>query len=42
MTGTITLLGSTGSIGRQTVDIIRERSLKVCALTARSDVGRME
>ncbi len=37
----ISILGSTGSIGRQTLDIIDNLQLPVCALTAGSNVERM-
>ena len=37
----VTILGSTGSIGRQSLDIIHHLSLKVGALTAGSNVERM-
>ena len=42
MTNTVSILGSTGSIGRQTLEVVRERGLRVAALTARGSVGRME
>ena len=42
MTRTIALLGSTGSIGRQTLEVARELNLKVAALTANSSVELME
>lgn len=42
MTKTISLLGSTGSIGRQTLEVVRELGLEVAALTANSQVDRME
>lgn len=42
MTKTITLLGSTGSIGRQTLSVAEELGLEVAALTAHRDVERME
>ena len=35
MTKTISLLGSTGSIGRQTLDVAQQLGLSVAALTAR-------
>ena len=35
MTKTISLLGSTGSIGRQTLDVAEQLGLSVAALTAR-------
>ena len=42
MTRTITLLGSTGSIGRQTLEVVRELGLSVAALTANTNVDLME
>ena len=42
MTKTIALLGSTGSIGRQTLEIVRELKLRVVALAAHSSVDLME
>ena len=42
MTNTIAILGSTGSIGRQTLDVVRELGLTVAALTANESVERME
>lgn len=42
MTRTIALLGSTGSIGRQTLEVARELNLKVAALTANSSIELME
>jgi len=42
MTKTLSLLGSTGSIGRQTLAVARELSLHVAALTARCSVDLME
>ncbi len=42
MTRTIALLGSTGSIGRQTLEVARELGLRVAALTANSSVDLME
>jgi len=41
---TLTLLGSTGSIGRQTLDVVRhsEKSLKIYALAAAKNVKLME
>jgi 1-deoxy-D-xylulose-5-phosphate reductoisomerase len=42
MTNTISILGSTGSIGRQTLDVAEQLGLRVAALTAHSSVGRME
>ena len=37
----IAILGSTGSIGRQTLDIVDNLQIPVCALTAGTNVGRM-
>ena len=42
MTKTISILGSTGSIGRQTLDVADLLGLSVAALTADSNVERME
>ena len=42
MTKTISLLGSTGSIGRQTLEVARELGLQVAALTASTQVELME
>ena len=41
MTKTISILGSTGSIGRQTLDVVRHLPVRVAALTAGSSVERM-
>ena len=41
MTNTISILGSTGSIGRQTLDVVRHLPVKVAALTAGTNVARM-
>ena len=38
----ISLLGSTGSIGRQSLEVIQACGMKVGALTANSNVARME
>lgn len=38
----ISLLGSTGSIGRQSLEVIQACDMKVGALTAKSNVARME
>ena len=40
--GTISILGSTGSIGRQTLSVAEHLGVKVCALTANENVDRME
>ncbi len=42
MTKTISLLGSTGSIGRQTLEVVSELGLRVGALTAHSSVDLFE
>ena len=39
---TISILGSTGSIGRQTLDVAEQLGLQVAALTANSNVERMD
>ena len=42
MTNKLTILGSTGSIGRQTLDVAEQMGLRVEAVTAHSSVERME
>ena len=42
MSKTISILGSTGSIGRQTLDVVDDMGLNVAAITAHSSVDRME
>ncbi|MBS7227267.1 MAG: 1-deoxy-D-xylulose-5-phosphate reductoisomerase, partial [Oscillospiraceae bacterium] len=42
MTRSIALLGSTGSIGRQTIEVVRELGVAVAALTANSSVDLIE
>ena len=42
MSKTISILGSTGSVGRQTLDVAEQLGLRVAALTANSRVGRIE
>ena len=42
MTKQLVILGSTGSIGRQTLDVCRLLQIRVLALTAGSNVDRME
>lgn len=42
MTRKIALLGSTGSIGRQTLEVAREEGLEVLALTANSSIELIE
>ncbi len=41
MTQTVSILGSTGSIGRQTLDVVRRLPIRVAALTAGTNVSRM-
>ncbi len=41
MTKIISVLGSTGSIGRQTLDVVRHLPVKVAALTAGTNAARM-
>ena len=41
MTKILSILGSTGSIGRQTLDVVRHLPVKVAALTAGTNVERM-
>ena len=38
---TISILGSTGSIGTQALEVIEEHHIKVVALAANSNVGRL-
>lgn len=38
----IAVLGSTGSVGRQTLDVARHRGIKVDVLAAASDISRLE
>ena len=42
MVNAISILGSTGSIGRQTLDVCREQGIKIAALTARSNIDLLE
>ena len=42
MTKTLALLGATGSIGHQTLQVARELGLRVAALTARNNVDKLE
>ena len=42
MSNCISLLGSTGSIGRQSLDVIAACGMTVAALTANRDIDRME
>ena len=42
MQKTISLLGSTGSIGTQTLDVARKLGLRVTALSAHSNVSLLE
>ncbi len=41
MTKTLSILGSTGSIGRQTLDVVRHLPVRVAALTAGTNAQRM-
>ena len=41
MTKTISILGSTGSIGRQTLDVVDQMQVRVVALTCGSSLERM-
>lgn len=41
MTNALTILGSTGSIGRQTLDVVRHLPIRITALTAGSNVELM-
>lgn len=42
MTKTLALLGATGSIGQQTLQVAQELGLRVAALTARNNVDKLE
>ena len=42
MKKTISILGATGSIGRQTLDVAENLGLRVAALTAHTNVRRLE
>ena len=42
MTNKLSILGSTGSIGRQTLDVAEQMGLEVAAITAHSSVERIE
>lgn len=41
MTKTVSILGSTGSIGRQTLDVVQHLPIRVAALAAGTNVARM-
>ena len=41
MTNTVSILGSTGSIGRQTLDVVQHLPIRVAALAAGTNVERM-
>ena len=41
MTKNLTILGSTGSIGRQTLEVVEQLPVRVAALTAGQNVERM-
>ena len=42
MTNKLSILGSTGSIGRQTLDVAEQMGLQIAAITAHSSVDRIE
>ena len=42
MTNSMVVLGSTGSIGTQTLDVAEKYNMRICALTAHSNVKLME
>lgn len=42
MTNTLSILGSTGSIGTQALDVVQKLGIQVCALTAHSNVSLLE
>lgn len=42
MTKCISILGSTGSIGRQTIDVVQHLGLRVCALSAQKSTELLE
>ena len=42
MINSISVLGSTGSIGTQTLDVAEKLGLKVCALTAAKNIKTLE
>ena len=42
MSKTISILGATGSIGRQTLDVAEQLGLRVAAITANSNAERLE
>lgn len=42
MTKNLAILGSTGSIGEQSLDVVRKRGFKVSAVTAHSSVDKLE
>ncbi len=42
MVNSISILGSTGSIGTQTLDVASKLNINVCALTAYSNIGLLE
>ena len=42
MTKNLCILGSTGSIGTQSLDVVRQHGMKVTALTANGSVDKME
>ena len=40
--GSMVILGSTGSVGEQAIDVARKENVKVSALSAHSNVKRVE
>ena len=42
MTEKLSLLGSTGSIGTQTLEVAREKGIKITALAARRNISLLE
>ena len=42
MVNTLSILGSTGSIGTQALDVARKLNLNICALTAYSNIDILE
>ncbi|MBQ8469691.1 MAG: 1-deoxy-D-xylulose-5-phosphate reductoisomerase, partial [Clostridia bacterium] len=42
MTNNLTILGSTGSIGTQSLDVCRKHGISVRALTASTNVDKLE
>ena len=42
MSSCISILGSTGSIGRQTLDVAEKLGIQIAALTANRDIEKLE